>query len=623
MPTALSSRGSLRFFAGLLLLLAGSLSARANGSGGEEPAAASLPTLLSPFETLVDTGPDGRVEVSYGAFERALFAAVHRRGEATLLSSFPLPGGRRVDLVLRPVALAVEGSARVVGSRGVEERLSPSVLAFAGSLPDRPGRAFLGLSRELFAGYVEVDGRRYVLSLARDRGVVTAPDGSLPSAWKKTGGSGALEEWCGTHSEALSPRRGEPGGAAHALETGHPGPSIRVADLFLECDDEYAKLFVSPQAALDYAALLVTAASEVYRRDLGLVLRVPAGYLRLWTSVPPWGPISGFGEIDDVRDWWSGPNNPLAGLPRAAVHVLTHPVFGGVSNGIGGACDAGSGYGISSVYGTLPYPVQHTSSANWDLFVLGHELGHAFGAAHASELGIECDDGSGPDKGTLMGYCQLAHGIAQVGMRFHAVTQDVIRKSLRGFPCLPVTPHAAGDYDLSGSLELADLAELDAYRVQGFVSRGAAETFDMNADGRVDARDRDVLVARIAGKPAASWTTRNGSGVNCDCLEPRTAPVLGTEWRLDVRYAGPPVLTAVTVRTQVSAPRTTTFGELLVGGRRLLSRSKLSNGTAAEHAIAIPYDPTLAGSAASVQAVRFLPTGPELTNAVDFVVSLY
>jgi hypothetical protein len=247
----------------------------------------------------------------------------------------------------------------------------------------------------------------------------------------------------------------------------------------------------------------------VYRRDIGCTITIPDGYMRLWADTPPWGELETHSDIASFVAWWSSPFNPQQNIPRAAVQVLTHPVFGGVANNIGGLCTNFDGYEVSSVFGAFPYPIQHTSEENWDLLVVAHEFGHTFGSPHTFNYSppIPCVDGSGPDMGTLMGYCHLDFGVEGVGMRFHPTVQNTIRAYLNTVGCLASTPIQLGDYDADGAPDAGDLDVLDAYLVQGFHSDGSEETFDMDDDGDVDAVDRQLLFDSIFGTSIVRYCT--------------------------------------------------------------------------------------------------------------------
>jgi len=436
-----------------------------------------------------------RLEVAHGA------------GELLVLADLPLAADLSVGLALRPVsALEVGARALVVDAHGAR-LVAPRVATFSGYVEGRAGTAFLAVSPTQVQGYVSLDGELFFITSggsASGRVLVTPASALSPR--------GAAEPFCRLVRDHLPPVDVGDAGPGEALAGS--GPVVRIADVFIEVDHDVRALFSSDQDAIDYAALLIGASNEIYRRDLGTPLRIPDGYLRLWTVPPPWGDISGFSDIQDVQAYWTSAANPLRDIPRASVHVLTNPVFGGVAWNIGGICDDEEGYEVSSIYGTFPYPIEHTSDDNWDLLVVSHEFGHSFGSPHTFDYSppIDCDDGTGPDHGTLMGYCHGPFGVVGVGMRFHAIVQDTMRAYIDSRPCLEIVSIQPGDYDYDGDRDAADLAAFDAYLTQGFHSEGSRETFDMDGDGAVTGCDRRLL-DEIANGPGQSYCF----GAGCPC----------------------------------------------------------------------------------------------------------
>ena len=329
--------------------------------------------------------------------------------------------------------------------------------------------------------------------------------------------------------------------------------------------------------------------------------------------------------------WWSGSSNTQSGVARAQVHLLSYPVFGGVANGIGVTCSLQNSFAISSCYGSFPYPIQHTSGSNWDLIVFAHETGHLYGSEHTFDYTppIPCDDGSGPDKGTIMSYCHQTYGTVGIGIRFHSRVQDNIRGDLFSKQCAVATNLKFGDYTAEGVVDATDLAIFDAITNQGFVSRGAREVFDMDSDGDMDANDRVILFGKV-NFPKASSTTFNGSGTNCICYAPITEPILGQTWSTFVgSYFGPPIQTMLFGATgKLTPPVSTPYGELLItltgfGGATIFKSLEMTNGQYAQHDNPIPFDPAFLGATVETQAALFKPSGVELTNAMTLLVNAF
>jgi len=472
--------------------------------------------VASPFTPL--SAATGIEWLRFDGSARELLAPFARERRAFVLEGLRLPGARAVDLELRAVdVLAPGATARVVGPRGTA-RVGTSVALFAGTPLDADGyargHAFLGVSPDFVHGYVQLEGELFFLSSGARR------DGRASVARADAFPPLADDPFCRIARGAAA----RPGERDSALPAGS-GPRVRIADVFIEGDDRFRGLFASDQEAIDYATLLVGASGELYRRDLGVVLRIPDGYLRIWNVVPPWGPITGFGDVANVQAYWTS-GHPLRDLPRAAVHVLTYPVFGGEAFAIGGLCDNSLAYEVSSVFGSFPYPIEHTHFGNWDLFVVSHEFGHTFGGVHTDVMvpPIDCMDDSGPDVGTIMSLCHLTWGLLHTGMRFHArVQEETILPYIEPLACFEEVAIELGDYDYDADRDGDDLAALDQHLAQGFESAGCLETFDLDADGALTSCDRAILAGLVLGPgvpfcaPAAACPCGNDGGPCAGC----------------------------------------------------------------------------------------------------------
>ncbi len=586
------------------------------------------------FERLSDGGFGRSVTLGFDARDRAEFSERHARGAAFSFAELPLPGGLTAELELRPVSALEPGArAQVVEADGRVAWIEPKARCFAGRVVGG-GTAFLGLTEQGLQGYFQAGGELYLLSSGAGMpGRATLAHSSLLGG-HDMGPCGVLERMPfpldGGASHDGGAERSDDGSDGTILRA-VSGPSLRTANVFIEADNIYRARFASNQECLDYTALLITAASEIYRRDIGTQLRIPDGYLRLWNTTPPWGVITGFRSLDNVYTWWQSSQNTLRSLPRAAVHVLTSPVFGGTSRGIDGLCGNNRAYEISSVAGTFPYPRVHSDRYNWDLFVVCHEFGHTFGSPHSNLYTppISCTDGSGPDSGTIMSYCHTTYGMAKVGLRFHLREQQKIRIASADASCLTTQLLAPGDYDGSGTVDPNDLAALGEVLGQRFRSLAAEEVFDMNVDGVLNQIDRDIVAQLAYTAPPAQLLPRNGSGINPNCLEALGNPVLGKLWRARIYAPGVGSSTLLVGYDQPLDGVPTTRGELLVrtppyGGTKLFTSIAFSDGTSALHEIVLPLDPALYGIQVSFQALIIDgPSGDQYCNALDAILSPY
>ena len=552
------------------------------------------------------------VTLDYGVEAYAELSERHVRGEPFTLV-LPFPGGEDVRAMLWPVTCLAPGArARIVSAGDETTWVEPRARCFAGALEDG-GTAFLGCAPGQIQGYLYAGGALHFLSGGDSRGGIAR----LARA-RQASGPPALV--CETID---APGTDEP--ASDVAELLGPRTVLRIADVFIEAEDGLTRLFASNEECLDYVVILLTAVSEICRRDLGLALRIPDGYLRLWKTPVPWSPIL---DVTSIARWWRGASNTERDLPRAAVHVLK----AGPSRGQGyvnGTCDRATGYAKSALVGSFPYPLRHTDPGNIDPFVVAHEFGHVFGSVHSQNYHppIRCDDGSGPDRGTLMSYCPLTLGIENVGLRYHEREQQQIRGKLRPKTCLKRVPLLPGDYDGDGVRSRGDLMVADRTLAQGFRSFGAEEALDLDRDGDFDRTDRDILAQFVAGYSPAQATVRNGSGRNAACLTSLTPPVLGTSWSASITTATAAAMTVIAVSDQPLAGRPTWIGELLIrpppsGGRWLdLSFAPAAHGLAL-HEIPLPLD--LALSQRTVYAQGFVVAGPRTgsaCNALDLLLS--
>jgi hypothetical protein len=432
---------------------------------------------------------------------------------------FPLPG-RQVDLSLHPIRVIEEGFTAVVVGEDGPRRVAPTVATFRGTIEGRPSYVFLAISPTQVNGYL-MDGpdRTYMLSSGRPGehpGRVTLVDSDALGI-----GSGMAPWMCWNTQDDGDP--GLPLPAGNDLDVDIP--RVRIADIFTEVQHDVRALFETAEETVDYAVTLVTASSDIYRRDLGAPLRVPDGYIRVWETVPPWGEISGNGGLFPFTNYWRSEENPLRDTPRAVVQLLTHPVFGGFAWAYGGVCSHQAGFALSSVQGYFPTPIEHTHEDNWDLLIVSHELGHLFGSVHtfSYDPAVGCHDDSGPDSGTIMSYCNNAPGgIANVGMRFHPVVQNAIRTLVAEIDCVEVITLDPGDWDYDGDLDLADLAAADMCINLGFESSGCLEVFDLDGDDQLTECDYAIMETLL--DPQKVTEDCNGNGVADDCdIETKTS----------------------------------------------------------------------------------------------------
>jgi len=130
----------------------------------------------------------------------------------------------------------------------------------------------------------------------------------------------------------------------------------------------------------------------------------------------------------------------------------------------------------------------------------------------------------------------------------------------------------------------------------------------------------DDLSACFSDLLRASATVRNGSGVNPLTLRSRSQPLLGETWNAELDCAGHAAGLAVLVVFRSShSGAITPYGELLVGGTRILHEATPHTGNSALFGILIPNDGALIGLGAHAQGLCMGAPGSRLSNAVDIV----
>ena len=465
-------------------------------------------TIASPFTIEVNAlAEEGRTAVSYDPF-----TGYHQLQELFVerkpfrMANFPLGANRSASLVLRPVEVMEEGATVIAVKETGTVRLVPRVVTFEGHLSDDPAsRVFLALSPTMVNGYVAQGGELLYLSsgepkrIVPGRAMIGAANTIVPDLVQ------GHEDYRVIPDEHREPIPAESVVDERGLRT---APQLRIADLFIEGDDEFTAQFDTAQDAADYIVTVVAAVSTFYRRDLGVELRIPDGYIRVWETTPPWL----FPDLNYFTDYWISPDNPLRDIDRSSVHLMSSVYAAGVA-WLGGLCRSDYGYSLGGSQGFFPIPVQHVHPDNGDLWMFAHEIGHIFGAYHTFDFNppIDCLDGSGPDEGTIMSYC-----FPDLGLRFHARVQELIRTRLTGFECLELLNPAPGDYNHDGLLDTLDLEAASMCINLEFAAAGCLDTFDLNDDGRLTPCDYDALAHLV--DPFQPIPDCNGNFIN-DCDE--------------------------------------------------------------------------------------------------------
>lgn len=256
-------------------------------------------------------------------------------------------------------ALRAPGAfVRVVGPLGASaDQAPPPVTTYRGTVLDDPGSAVVAsLLPEGWTAWIELgsgatlelrpDGRRGLHRLRPG----TAPDGPV---------CGAPDEAAPADAAATLPFSLQPAGAR----------CLARAEIAFDADFEYfqAKGASVPGVVAAIDAIL-NQVDFFYQRDVQITFALTAYVVR---TAPFYAPTGGGDLLDRFRTEWS---TNQSGIQRDMAHLMTGKPgslieFGGLAY-VGVVCNPASHYGWSM------------DGAN----IVGHELGHNFGAGHCHDL---------------------------------------------------------------------------------------------------------------------------------------------------------------------------------------------------------------------------------------------
>ncbi len=353
--------------------------------------------------------------------------------------SLPLPDGEQtLTLALQTFEImSPDGRVVVDGFNGERDVGRLDIQLLRGHIAGDPGSiAFLGSSPTGIHGYIQTAPNA-------DHGVRTwvistgpMPDG-VPGPLVIAALEGDLAAWLNAAEigcTVLIP----PGAGERAAATGFSPMDFncRLAEVAIETDWEFTGTLFGgdTQASGNYAAILVGAVSEIYRRDLNMGIQIK--YLRLWEDPSdPWTASGSGAQLDQFRAYW---NSNMGAVQRDAAHFLSGRGLGGGVAWLGAMCGSFA-YAVSgNLGGSFPYPLQNNHGSNWDVMVVAHEWGHNFGAQHTHDLVPPpdlCGAGNcaGANLGTIMSYCHnCSGGMANVLLSFHPQTQNQMDAFLAG-----------------------------------------------------------------------------------------------------------------------------------------------------------------------------------------------
>ena len=414
--------------------------------------------------------------------------------------------------------------ASIVDGRKTASALdAPLPRAYVGTIDGRPGsRVYLGFGRDAGAsiavGTIEIGEESWWIS---DGGMHAAGRGLPAMIAHESALAGQPLDGLACLADELA-ENARPGRAAEGGVAG--GAACREFRIAVDTDTEFTMVARggSTVSAMQYALLLMGAASQVYARDIEA--RLPVNYLRLWTGEDPWTMDGMVDQIYQYRDHWAANEGHIA---RDLGHLLAGRGLGGGVAWLGVVCAYPDyAFGLSSGVGYgFPYPLVDHDHGNWEPMVVTHEIGHNFGAPHTHDHSPQADgcgtnDCSQAWTGTIMSYCHICPGgMSNISLLFHPYSKDSMNGFIAGVPCSNGGAFAVND--AASMLEGGSVA-IDVLANDAFVNCAEATvaTFDAKTGlgGEIarDALDPSRLVytapANFVGVDSFSYSILDASG---------------------------------------------------------------------------------------------------------------
>ncbi len=389
------------------------------------------------------------------------------------IEDLPVDLATDVDLVVEPFSVGARGVKSVVVDEHGRERRIPRLARFwrghvAG---DEASRVFLADSPAGFFGWVQHDGRKYVISSGDPKG------DRIPVVYDLEGPAGERIKWVPFECGADGIEQPFLGMAPQPPQGGLAGTVCQTVELALETDQEFRNLFGSDAAAQGYLETLVAGTNEIYRRDTDVQFTI--AYTRLWNSTDPWNASGTSAQLTQFRDYWQA---NMGSVQRDLAHFVSGRGLGGGVAWVSAACSSYA-YAVSAnINGSFPTPLQDHSSQNWDIIVFAHELGHNLGTFHTHDIdqynpvidGCGLGDCSSAYGGTIMSYCHTCSGgLSNIVLQFHPRVQLNIEAFATGAACLAdeacgdPTADSDGDGILDGDDNCPDVANGDQSDADG------------------------------------------------------------------------------------------------------------------------------------------------------------
>ena len=335
--------------------------------------------------------------------------------------------------------------ASIVNGRKVATPLEASLpLAYAGSIAGHAdSRVYLGFGRDegasIVVGFIEIGEDSWWIA---DGGLRAAKLGLPAMITHESALIGQPLDGLSCLADELAQKMkpGESPGYISADGSIAGGAGCREFRVAVDTDTEFTMVARggSTASAMQYALLLMGAASQVFAREIDV--RLPINFLRLWTTEDPWTMPDMIDQFIQYRNYWFANEGDIS---RDFGHLLTGRGLGGGVAWLGVVCsEPFYAYALSSGVGySFPYPLIDHDHGNWEPVVVNHEIGHNFGAPHTHDHNPQADgcgtgDCSQASMGTIMSYCHWCPGgISNFSFLFHQYSKNSMNDFIATVPC--------------------------------------------------------------------------------------------------------------------------------------------------------------------------------------------
>ncbi|MDA0732880.1 MAG: M12 family metallo-peptidase [Bacteroidetes bacterium] len=214
---------------------------------------------------------------------------------------------------------------------------------------------------------------------------------------------------------------------------------LECVEIAIDIDKYTYDTFGDCDAAINWSLAILAGVDEIYRTSMNDMVTLQASYINIWLTTDPYASyVENAGSmLDALRSTWLN-DATLNSSNHDLIHLMTkrgNTGTGGIA-WLDGLCNS---YGVAF----SAYMDNNTNfnipSYNWNLNVVGHEIGHNFGASHTHWCGWpggpidNCGDLEGScsgytnnptgQLGTMMSYCHAIGG-GSVTLAFHQIVID-------------------------------------------------------------------------------------------------------------------------------------------------------------------------------------------------------